>query len=203
MRLRTVFLLALTMAGGLFFLWLYEVSEREKRELMCLAKIVYFESRNQPELGQKLVAHSVMERVRANKREFGGSTICKVMRYEKKRKNGKLVPQYSFRLLPEAQQVPKDAKKWKESLSVAEIVRSGAWKPDEKFIGAKWYMNPDQSEPQNICWFRRNLISVGREKDHEFFRRPWNDLERMILDTLDVPECKQVKSKKKKEASKK
>jgi spore germination cell wall hydrolase CwlJ-like protein len=185
----------LILAIGGLYIW----QKMDEKQLVCLAKNVYFESRDEPDLGQHLVANATVERVRAKSLEFGGPTICDVVYHQVfVLKIRKTVAQFSWTLLPEAKQTPKDQQKWEHALQVARDVLSGSFVPDEEYVGAMWYMNPKISEPHNICWFRTTLVSVGTPANgnHEFFRRPLNDSERLGLMALDVPECKPLPKKK-------
>lgn len=199
MRLRYTFALGLLVVVGVLA---YMFVSRIDRELECLAKTIYFEARLEPELGQRLVAHSVMERVRSNDRQFGPSTICGVVFYGKKKGKGKFVPQYSWTLLSRAEQAPRNKERWERSLQLAREARGGTWQPDEKFKGAMWYLNPKASEKKNVCWFRKTFVSIEPVASHEFFRMPATDSERLGLLALDPEECKPpLKKKKKQEAS--
>lgn len=196
MQLRTRLALGLLAAVALGALgWVFTV--RTDSELECLAKNIYFEGRFESELGQRLIAHVTLQRQRENSLRFGRPTICSVVYQKTTSDRGRITAQFSWTLMPEAGHTPKDKVLWKRALQLAKEVRSGAWVPEDRFAGAKWYMNQKKSARRNICWFRTTLVSVGSEGNHEFFREPINDRERLTLLASDPAECHPAKKHKK------
>lgn len=181
-----------TVAGGILF-WVFGP---ENPQLVCLAKNVYFEARLEPELGQRLVAHVTLERQRENSLRFGRPAICNVVYHKTTRNSGRTTAQFSWTLLPKAQQVPQDKRKWEQALRIAREARDGSFVPEERFRKVKWYLNTKASERRNICWFKSTLVSVEAVGDHEFFREPTNDSERLGLLSLNPEECHPPKKKK-------
>jgi len=103
-----------------------------REELYCLALNIYFESRDQPELGQLAVGHVVLNRVQD--RRFP-DTICGVVQDGGKR--GKLHGcQFSWWCDGQSDE-PGDARAWQASMVMANYVYWGFSK--DPTYGALWY----------------------------------------------------------------
>jgi hypothetical protein len=85
-------------------------------QLYCLALAIYFEggSTDEPEIGQRHVARVVVARAAANRTIWGGSNICDVVFYQRKK-----TCQFSFACLPTAQRTPRGGPAWRYSMDIA------------------------------------------------------------------------------------
>lgn len=87
-------------------------------QLDCLAKNVYFEARNQSEVGMVAVSHVVLNRVKSVKFP---NDICSVVTQAKKRKDGSLIRnkcQFSW-YCDGLSDYPKEKVAWNKALRVA------------------------------------------------------------------------------------
>src|SRR5215207_7927354 len=86
-------------------------------EQYCLALALYFEggSTGESEYGQRHIARVVMERAKANRRIWGGNTICGVVFYQ-----AKGVCQFSFACLPQVRRTPRMGTAWRFSATRSE-----------------------------------------------------------------------------------
>lgn len=129
----------------------------------CLAHLVYVEARGMTEQAQYDVAHSVLNRVAANRAYFGGDTVCGVVYY---RQDG--VWQYSG-VAREFGVPPEDMKSWEQSMKIARDVVTGEVKPKGAMRDALYYLNPRYSNPRSLAWFRNNLQQIGTSGSHVFY----------------------------------
>lgn len=148
--------LLLIASGGVYQYGQYSQS------LQCLAQLVYVEARGMEAQAQYDVAHSVMNRVEANRPYFGGDTVCGVVHYVQ---DG--VRQYSG--VTREFTIPKDKEAWRRSMTVARDVLMRKVEPTEKLRGALYYLNPRHSDPGSVAWFRANLKEVGTSGTHVFY----------------------------------
>jgi len=119
----------------------------DRRELGCIAHVVYGEARGEPFKDQLVIAWSVRLRKEANLKYFGGSDICNVAykttprRWEYDGANKKIV----------------DAAAWHRSLDVAELALLGVGRPKSRIT---YFCNPTISK---CGWHRRDLkqVSIG------------------------------------------
>ena len=100
-------------------------------ELYCLAKNIYFESRNQPKLGQIAVGQVTMNRV--NSRRFP-NTVCDVVRQGGEKRNRCQFSWYCDGKLDE----PEVGTPWDESVYLALLIYSEEFTIDVT-EGALWY----------------------------------------------------------------
>lgn len=91
---------------------------RSRGEKMCLATAIYFEARSEPRAGQIAVANVIMNR-KSNR--YYPNTVCGVVNQGSKRRTG---CQFSF-ACDGRSDVPRDAKSWKNSLSIAGLIMQG------------------------------------------------------------------------------
>jgi hypothetical protein len=135
--------------------------------LYCMALAVYFEggSTAESEVGQRHIARVVHERAKANLKKWGGSDICDVVFYMRKR-----VCQFSFACLPLARRTPKDGPAWRYSMAIARDELQGRSAVQERSI--RYYMNPALTPARNACRFRKEFVRVTVAGRHEFFREP-------------------------------
>jgi spore germination cell wall hydrolase CwlJ-like protein len=133
-------------------------SEREKRELYCLATNIYHEARGEPKAGQFAVAQVTLNRVRS---KHYPDTVCKVV-YQKKwdtiRK--RYVSAFSWTELDYAINV--NSRPWYEAMAVAEQVYRGEVKSRVK--GALFY-HATHIKPS---WARKKKIKA-RIGSHIFY----------------------------------
>ncbi len=154
-------------------------------ERLCMARAIYAEARNQPRLGRLLVGYSVKRRSQAARREFGGAGICKVI--SAKTSSGR--SQYSG-ISASDTFIAENRQAWDEALSGADELLAGYYQPEHPWSEVMYYLNPNASDAEGRCWFRRQLVEVGWFKDHLFYREPADDRERLTLLSQDLPiEC--------------
>lgn len=137
----------------------------------CLAKIIYWEARNQPLLGRQMVAHVAVERARANLQvRWGGKDLCAVMRHQWQRPDGEMVNEFTP-FGPTSRQLPTDIA-GKKALEVAEQVRRGLFTPPPEFLHATFFINEEIAGDGGSCYFSNYLWRIGRVGEHAFYRFP-------------------------------
>lgn len=152
-------------------------------EHYCLTLALFFEggSTGEPEHGQRYIARVITERAKANRRIWGGPTICGVVF----QKSGG-VCQFSFACLPpERRTAPRNAA-WSLSAAVAHDAMAGRNQTPHGLI--RFYMNAELTPLKNICFFHRRLVRVTRAGRHEFFREP-TAAERREMAGAEVEAC--------------
>ena len=134
-------------------------------DLYCLTLAIYFEggSTFEPEIGQRHIARVITERAKADRRYWGGNTICGVVFYKRKG-----VCQFSFACLPIARRTPRKNVLWQASEAVA--VDALAGRNDDPDASIRYYMNAELSALKNVCAFRKQFVRVTKAGTHEFFR---------------------------------
>jgi cell wall hydrolase len=152
-------------------------------EHYCMTLAVYFEggSTGESEEGQRHIARVVGERARANRRIWGGATICGVVFH---RVNG--VCQFSFACLPQARRTPHTGRGWTMSAAIARDELEGRNESPHDLI--RYYMNADLTSDRNVCRFRREFVPVIKAGRHEFFREP-TARERQELASTEFAAC--------------
>lgn len=133
-------------------------------ELYCLALGIYFEggSTGEPDIGQRHIARVITERAKADRRYWGGKTICGVVFYKR------TICQFSFACLPLAQRTPRNNPRWRHSFAIAqEAIEGRNHEPDRSI---RYYMNEGLSNPKFACLFRKEFVLVAKAGTHEFFR---------------------------------
>ena len=152
--------------------------------LYCLALAVYFEggSTAEPEIGQRHVARVVVARANANRAIWGGSNICDVVFYQRKK-----TCQFSFACLPAAKRTPRGGPAWRYSTEIAKDEVEGRSNVEERLI--RYYMNAALTPPRNACRFRKEFVPVIQASRHEFFREA-STAERIELAKAEYAECK-------------
>lgn len=138
---------------------IYEMTLDEK-ELNCLAKNIYYESRGEPNEG--MVAVGVVTLNRVEHPQFP-DTICDVVHQRTKSKDGKTVCQFSWSCM--RLKVPKETDPlWLESLTIAKNLLLGKYQEFQlKYINAHFFHNVSV----NPGW---NLRKVARIGSHIFYR---------------------------------
>jgi vacuolar-type H+-ATPase subunit H len=169
----------------------------------CLTLAIYFEggSTYEPEIGQRHIARVITERAKANRRYWGGNTICGVVFYK-----AKGVCQFSFACLPMARRTPRKNVLWQASEAVAVDALEG--RNGDPDASIRYYMNAELSALKNVCAFRKEFVRVTKAGTHEFFREATAE-ERAALAKTNPEACqryaellKKAKAKKKKHAKK-
>lgn len=138
---------------------IYEMSLDEK-ELNCLAKNIYYESRGEPNEGK--VAVGVVTLNRVDHPSFP-DTICDVVNQKAKGKEGKLICQFSWTCMK--MKAPKESDPlWLESLVIAKNLLLGKYEIFQlKYVNAYFFHNASV----NPGW---NLRKVARIGSHIFYR---------------------------------
>ncbi len=166
----------------------------------CLTLAIYFEggSTFEPEIGQRHIARVITERAKADRRYWGGNTICGVVFYKRKG-----VCQFSFACLPIARRTPRKNMLWHASEAVA--VDALAGRNEDPDASIRYYMNAELSALKNVCAFRKEFVRVTKAGTHEFFREATVE-ERAALAKTNPEACKRyaelLKKAKKKHAKK-
>jgi hypothetical protein len=168
-------------------------------EHFCLTLALYFEggSTYESEEGQRHIARVITERAKANRRIWGGRTLCGVVFYR-----AKGVCQFSFACLPQARRTPRKNHLWEMSAAIAGDALAGRNDEPDELI--RYYMNEELTPLRNACRFRKEFVPVVKAGRHEFFREPasW---ERKEIARGDFDVCKRYEAslKKKKRKGKK
>lgn len=135
--------------------------ERRSRELMCLAKAVYFEARGEAERGQYAVAQVVMNRV---EHPFYPGDICGVVFQNQHWRNR---CQFSFACDGYSDR-PRNKVAWEKAVQVAKRVMQGQGYVDE--IGKSTHYHATYVRPDWI----RDMMRGKRIGKHIFYRvRGW------------------------------
>ena len=136
-------------------------------EHYCMTLALFFEggSTGESEEGLRHVARVIGERAKANRRIWGGSTICGVVFYQ-----AKGVCQFSFACLPLARRTPRKGALWSLSAEIARDELEGRNADLPTLL--RYYMNAEFTPARNECRFRREFVPVVKAGRHEFFREP-------------------------------
>lgn len=165
-------------------------------QLYCLALAIYFEggSTEEPEIGQRHVARVVVARAAANRTIWGGSNLCDVVFYQRKK-----TCQFSFACLPAAKRTPRGGPAWRYSMEIAKDELEGRSDVEEQSI--RYYMNAALTPARNACRFRKEFVPVIQAGRHEFFREATRQ-ERVELEKAEHAECKKHEASLKKAKNK-
>jgi hypothetical protein len=136
-------------------------------EHYCMTLALFFEggSTGESERGQRHIARVIVERAKANRRIWGGPTICGVVFHQ-----AKGVCQFSFTCLPLSRRTPRRGPAWAASAAIARDALAGHYAETDNLI--RYYMNADETPLKNVCRFRREFVPVAKAGRHEFFREP-------------------------------
>ena len=131
-----------------------------KKEIECLAKNIFHEARNQPQIGKVAVAYVVLSRAADNE-----TTICKTV-YQKH--------QFSWvgHVKNRKHNIIED-KAWKEALSIAYLTINHNVKDPTN--GAKFYYNPKTAHPhwaKALKTIKTEYTQTGFIGDHLFGNLP-------------------------------
>lgn len=143
---------------------LFERDIASETDLYCMTLAIFFEggSTGEPETGMRHIARVIAERAKANRPQWGGSTICGVVFYKRSK------CQFSFACLPLARRTPKPGPAWDASQEIARAQLEG--RNDETPDLIRYYMNAPLSNPRSACMFRKEFVRVTIAGRHEFFR---------------------------------
>lgn len=135
-------------------------------DMDCLAKNIYFESRNQSHLGQIAVAHTTLNRVNDSRYP---NTICSVVKQGRKRADGSMILhqcQFSWYCdgLPDR---PRNEEMWQQAIDIADESIDLYLKGVDVTRGATHY-HADNVYPN----WAPTLDKIMRVDDHIFYR--WN-----------------------------
>jgi hypothetical protein len=160
----------------------------EETEHYCMTLAVFFEggSTGESEEGQRHIARVIAERAKANRRIWGGPTICGVVFYQ-----AKGVCQFSFACLPAARRTPRQGLAWAISSAIAREELEGRNEGPDQLI--RYYMNEGLTPLRNACRFRKEFVPVVKAGRHEFFREP-TSTERKELSRADFDVCKRYEA---------
>jgi len=162
----------------------------------CMTLAIFFEggSTGESETGMRHIARVIAERAKANRPEWGGSTICGVVFYRKT-----TVCQFSFACLPLARRTPKPGPGWDASAEIAREQMEGRNADTPDLI--RYYMNAPLSKARNACNFRKEFVRVTTAGRHEFFREA-TTAERQELAQQDHEDCRRYTDSLKKSKAK-
>lgn len=126
-----------------------------RHEIECLAKTVYFEARGEPELGQRAVAHVVMNRVA---HPGFADSVCGVVK-----QGGGRGPSCQFSWYCDGlSDQPREAERWAEARALARAVY---WGESVDVTGGALYFHATHVSPRWREAFRRGE-RIGR---HVFY----------------------------------
>jgi hypothetical protein len=150
----------------------------------CMTLALFFEggSTGESEEGLRHIARVISERAKANRRIWGGSTICGVVFYQ-----AKGVCQFSFACLPLARRTPRQGALWSFSAEIARDELEGRNADLPTLL--RYYMNAEFTPARNECRFRREFVPVVKAGRHEFFREP-SSWERREVAQGDYEACR-------------
>src|SRR6185436_5827383 len=100
---------------------LFERDVVSETDLYCMTLAIFFEggSTGEPETGMRHIARVIAERAKANRKEWGGNTICGVVFYKRSK------CQFSFACLPLARRTPRPGPFWDASQEIARAQLEG------------------------------------------------------------------------------
>ena len=137
-------------------------------EFYCMTLAIFFEggSTGETEEGLRHIARVIGERAKANRRIWGGPTICGVVFHEVNR-----VCQFSFACLSMNRRTTrKRGPLWQMAAAIARDELEGRNHGPDDLI--RYYMNAEFTPDRNECRFRREFVPVAKAGRHEFFREP-------------------------------
>jgi cell wall hydrolase len=151
-------------------------------DLYCMTLAIFFEggSTGESEIGMRHIARVIAERAKANRREWGGRTICGVVFYKTTK------CQFSFACLPLARRTPRPGLAWDASQEIARAQIEGRNSETDDLI--RYYMNAPLSNPRSACMFRKEFVRVTSAGRHEFFREA-TSAERRELERQNHHDC--------------
>jgi hypothetical protein len=175
---------------------LFERDVVSETDLYCMTLAIFFEggSTGEPETGMRHIARVIAERAKANRKEWGGNTICGVVFYKRSK------CQFSFACLPLARRTPRPGPAWDASQEIARAQLEG--RNDETPDLIRYYMNAPLSNPKSACTFRKEFVRVTIAGRHEFFREA-STIERRELEQQNHHDCDRYAASLKKSKAKK
>jgi len=174
---------------------LFERDVVSETDLYCMTLAIFFEggSTGEPEIGMRHIARVIAERAKANRREWGGNTICGVVFYKRSK------CQFSFACLPLARRTPRPGPSWDASQEIARAQLEGRNEETPDLI--RYYMNAPLSNPKSACTFRKEFVRVTSAGRHEFFREA-SSAERRELESQNHHDCNRYTASLKKSKAK-
>lgn len=147
----------------------YEVRLAQiKRNVTCLAVLVYTEARGEPIDGQYLVAWVGFQRYLDQRPDFGRGTLCDVVYRELKTKDGYRAqfagPVYW------GDRVNRRSYAYRRAFYIALKVYGGEWIAPEKYRLARYFYHPETSDTVGGQWHKTALIPIDRVGGHVFSR---------------------------------
>lgn len=131
-------------------------AERRNRELMCLAKAVYFEARGEPENGQLAVAQVVLNRVA---HPFYPDNVCDVVFQNEQRRNK---CQFSFACDGRSDR-PRNETAWARAIQLAKKVMHGK---RVEGVGNSTHYHATYVRPRWVS----DMVELKRIGKHIFYR---------------------------------
>lgn len=155
----------------------------EERDELCLALNGYFEARNEPAEGQRMVMY-ITDMRKKEKRAEWGKAVCEVVFKRssvlRRGANGKarmvVVAQFAWttderilRHLLTHDLQPADKVAWRNSRKLAREYLAGEYTPTPHLRPARYYLNPEVSSRNGKKFFTR-LVYIGTIGLHKFYR---------------------------------
>lgn len=132
----------------------------QEKEVQCLAKNIYYESRGEPKEGMVAVGIVTLNRVEHPKYP---DTICEVVKQRTRSREGKTVCQFSWTCKRLPHPAPHDPN-WKESVQIAKTLLLGKYTEWQKKYDQAHHFHSARVSPG---WRNRVVARVGR---HIFYR---------------------------------
>lgn len=140
--------------------------------IKCAELTVYHESRGLSVLGQKMVVHTLVQRVKKNRSYWGGNTICGVALHKNiVKRAGRLVTVCMFAWLcnPKIRDAPiREPDAMFLAREVVKEVFSGEFTPPEGFEDADSYHDPKHSSKNGKKGFE-GMEYLGTIDVHQFY----------------------------------
>jgi spore germination cell wall hydrolase CwlJ-like protein len=131
-------------------------------DLTCLALNIYWESGDEPIVGQQLVAYVTMQRTRYE--GFGGSNLCDVVY--------KPIGGFSWTHGSKRWQAPKDLERFRVAQEIALQALHNTGPPLQGYGAALFFINLQTASLDGRNWFLSHLVCIGTVGNHSFFRYP-------------------------------
>ncbi|HVV38809.1 MAG TPA: cell wall hydrolase [Candidatus Paceibacterota bacterium] len=132
-----------------------------RSQIIPMALNVYHEGRGEPELGQYMIAYVTLMRAADNRKQWGGKTIKGVVFKG---------CQFSWTCDPKIKQKAPSGLAWEKAKAIATWVALGFFEPPGELLkNARYYMNPDTSDPENRCWMATTFRQAGIVGNHYFY----------------------------------
>ncbi len=158
-----------------------------EKEITCLKRNIYEESRGEGKLGQQLVAYITVQR--SLEPGYGGNTVCDVVYAQM---GVYKAVQFSWTTSTTAKSAPRDpvAYELAQRYAVEALTKGGS--PDPRFTHARFYLNPRDADRSNVCKFKKNYVHVGDVESHSFYRLR-QKYDPAPLTEVQIRECRPVR----------